>query len=67
MESSAIFTLTQLRGLFSAMVCAVSYNYLQPEEINFETTNSALVAGWDNAIDVALEAIVRYEADPALP
>ncbi|MCY4425326.1 MAG: nucleoside phosphorylase [Acidimicrobiaceae bacterium] len=63
MESSAIFTIAHLRGLFGAMVCAVSYNYMQPDKVDFESKNHALVAGWDNAIDVALDAIARYEAD----
>ncbi len=67
MESSAIFTIAHLRGLCGAMVCAVSYNYLQPDKVDFESRNQALVAGWSNAIDVALDAIARYEADHGTP
>ena len=67
MESSAIFTIAHLRGLFAAMVSAVSYNYMQPGDVDFESKNHALVVGWDNAIDVALEAIARYEADQGMP
>ena len=67
MESSAIFTIAHLRGLFAAMVCAVSYNYTRPGEVDFEGENHALVTGWDNAIAVALEAIARYEADENMP
>ena len=67
MESSAIFTIAHLRGLFAAMVCAVSYNYTRPGEVDFEGENHALVAGWENAIAVALEAIARYEADENMP
>ncbi len=67
MESSAIFTVAHLRGLFGAMVCAVSYNYTRPGEVDFEGENHALVAGWDNAIAVALEAVARYEADENMP
>lgn len=62
MESSAIFTIAHLRKLRAAMVCAVSYNYTAPDEIDYEAVNHALRKGWDNAIDVALEGIRRYEA-----
>ena len=62
MESAAIFTIAHLRGLRAASVCAVSYNYTAPEEIDYEGVNEALYAGWHNAIDVALEGIRRYEA-----
>lgn len=62
MESSAIFTIAHLRKLKAAMVCAVSYNYTAPDEIDYEGVNHALRKGWDNAIDVALEGIRRYEA-----
>lgn len=62
MESAAIFTIAHLRGLHAAMVCAVSYNYTAPQDIDFAGENTALVHGWDNAIDVALEGIRRYEA-----
>jgi uridine phosphorylase len=62
MESSAIFTIAHLRRLAAAMVCAVSYNYTDPENIDYEKTNHALITGWGNAIDVALEGIRRYES-----
>ena len=62
MESSAIFTIAHLRGAKAAMVCATSYNYTAPEEIDYEGTNHALIGGWHNAIDVALEGIGRHEA-----
>jgi uridine phosphorylase len=62
MESSAIFTIAHLRKLTAAMVCAVSYNYTAPDEIDYEGENTALRRGWDDAIDVALEGIRRYEA-----
>lgn len=62
MESSAIFTIAHLRNLSAAMVCAVSYNYTAPEEIDYGGTNERLARGWDNAIDVALEGIRLYEA-----
>lgn len=62
MESAAIFTIAHLRGLHAAMVCAVSYNYTAPEDIDYAGENRALATGWDNAIDVALEGIRRYEA-----
>lgn len=62
MESSAIFTVAHLRQVRAAMVCAVSYNFTAPAEIDYEGVNEPLVAGWHNAIDVALEGIRRYEA-----
>ena len=62
MESSAIFTVAHLRQVSAAMVCAVSYNFTAPAEIDYEGVNEPLVAGWHNAIDVALEGIRRYEA-----
>ena len=65
MESSAIFTVAHLRGLSAAMVCGVSgnlvaadYDYAQGEK-----GNERLVQAWENAIIIALEAIVRYDAD----
>ena len=62
MESAAIFTIAHLRGLKAASVCAVSYNYTAPDEIDYEGVNQALYNGWHNAIDVALEGIRKYEA-----
>lgn len=62
MESAAIFTIAHLRGLKAASVCAVSYNYTEPDEIDYEGVNQALFKGWHNAIDVALEGIRKYEA-----
>ena len=62
MESSAIFTIAHLRRVRAAMVCAVSYNFGAPGEIDYEGVNEPLVAGWHNAIDVALEGIRRHEA-----
>jgi uridine phosphorylase len=62
MESSAIFTIAHLRSLKAAMVCAVSYNYNDPDDIDYEQENARLVQGWENAIDVALEGIHTYEA-----
>jgi len=67
MESSAIFTIAHLRGLHAAMVCAVSYNYTAPDDIDYTGENRALATGWDNAIDVALEGIRRYEASGRRP
>ena len=61
MESSAIFTIAHLRQVKAAMVCAVSYNFTAPAEIDYEGVNEPLVAGWHNAIDVALEGIRRHE------
>ncbi len=62
MEASAIFTIAHLRKAKAAMVCAVSYNYTAPDEIDYEGVNHPLIAGWHNAIDVALDGIRRYDA-----
>lgn len=62
MESSAIFTVAHLRQVSAAMVCAVSYNFTAPADIDYEGVNEPLVAGWHDAIDVALEGIRRHEA-----
>ena len=66
MESSAIFTVAHLRKLKAAMVCGVSgnlvaadYDYDQGEH-----GNTRLVNAWENAIQIALEAIVRNHSDP---
>ncbi len=67
MESAAIFTIAHLRSLHAAMVCAVSYNYTAPDDIDYAGENTALATGWDNAIDVALEGIRRYEASGRRP
>jgi len=61
MESAAIFTAAHLRGLYAAMVCAVSYNFLEPETVDYESQNLPLVQGWEDAIAVALEGIRIYE------
>ncbi|MCB0028001.1 MAG: hypothetical protein KDE28_08860, partial [Anaerolineales bacterium] len=65
MESSAIFTVAHLRKLKAAMVCGVSgnlvaadYDYDQGEH-----GNTRLVNAWENAIQIALEAIVRNHSD----
>ena len=62
MESSAIFTVAHLRNLKAAMVCGVSgnlvaadYDYDQGEH-----GNERLVDAWENAISIALEAIVKF-------
>lgn len=61
MESAALFTIASLRGLAAGMVCAVSGN-LVTDEVVYEGENVGLVRGWEDAIDVALEGIVRYHA-----
>jgi uridine phosphorylase len=67
MESAAILTVAHLRGLYAAMICAVSANLVQPDDINYENGehgNVRLVEGWENEIQIALEAIVRYHNNP---
>ena len=65
MESSAIFTVAQLRGVHAAMVCGVSGN-LVAADFDYEQGehgNQRLVTAWESAIAIALEAIVRYDAE----
>jgi uridine phosphorylase len=59
MESAALFTIASLRGLVAGMVCAVSGN-LVTDEVIYEGENEGLVRGWEDAIDVALDAVARY-------
>lgn len=69
MESSAIFTVAQLRGVHAAMVCGVSGN-LAVADFDYdqgEHGNQRLVGAWENAIVIALEAIVRYDAEHSAP
>ncbi|MCC6904451.1 MAG: nucleoside phosphorylase [Anaerolineae bacterium] len=68
MESSAIFTVATLRGLHAAMVCGVSGN-LVVADYDYdagEKGNERLVQAWEDAITIALEAIIRYEEDGSL-
>jgi len=60
MESSAIYTISHMRGLKSGMVCAVSGNLLTGDVI-YDRVNTGLVQGWEDAIQIALEAIYHYE------
>jgi uridine phosphorylase len=60
MEASALFTIANMRGLKAAMVCAVSGNLLTNEVI-YDRPNTGLIQGWEEAIDIALEGIYRYE------
>ncbi len=60
MESSAINTIAHMRGLKAGMVCAVSGN-LATGEVIYDRVNTGLVQGWEDAIQIALEAIYIYE------
>jgi len=60
MESSAIYTISHMRGLKAGMVCAVSGN-LATGDVIYNRENTGLVKGWEDAILVALEAIYLYE------
>jgi uridine phosphorylase len=62
MESAAIYVIASQRGLRAAMISAVSGN-LVTGEVVFEGVNERLVQGVEDAILVALEAIVRYESE----
>ena len=65
MESSAIFTVAHLRKLKAAMVCGVSGNLVQADYDydQGEHGNERLVNAWENAIQIALEAIVYTHRD----
>jgi uridine phosphorylase len=60
MESAAIFTIAHKRDLKAAMVCGVSGN-LVTSDVEYEGENTRLIKAWEDAIDVALEGIYRYE------
>jgi uridine phosphorylase len=60
MEASAIYTIATMRGLKAGMVCAVSGNLLTNDVI-YDRPNTGLVQGWEDAIEIALEAIYQYE------
>lgn len=62
MESSAIYTAAHMRGLKAGMVCAVSGNLLTGDVI-YDRVNTGLIQGWEDAIQIALEGICRYEAE----
>lgn len=65
MESAAIFTVAHLRGLKAAMIAGVSANLVTSDVVyEGEKANQRLVEAWDNEIEIALEAIYRYEQNP---
>lgn len=62
MESSAIFTVAHLRGLRAGMICSVSANLVTGDaEYHHEGADPRLARGWDDSIDIALEAAHRLE------
>lgn len=62
MESSAIYTVAHRRGVRSAMIAAVSGNLVRNDVI-YETKNERLYQGWEDEIQVVLEAIYRFETE----
>ena len=60
MESSALYTVCTRRKKRAAMISAVSGNLVTADVI-YETTNNGLVEGWNNEIQVVLEAIYRFD------
>lgn len=60
MESSAIYTVCHRRKCRGAMISAVSGNLVTADVI-YETTNDRLAQGWEDEIQVVLEAIYRFE------
>lgn len=62
MESSAVYTVCHRRGKRGAMISAVSGNLVTADVI-YETTNDALIRGWEDEIHLVLEAIVAFEQE----
>jgi uridine phosphorylase len=62
MEASSLFTISRVRGVRSAMVCAASAN-LVTNEVVYGRENVKLAEGWDKEIRMVLEAIVAFEAE----
>jgi purine-nucleoside phosphorylase len=62
MEASAVFTVAHLRGMEAACLATVS-NYIGDETL---VPDEVLKRGVDNMVLVALETIVRLEAEKPL-
>ena len=62
MESSAIYTISTMRGLKAGMVCAVSGN-LVTNDVIYDKVNKSLIQGWEDAIQIALDSIYYYETN----
>lgn len=60
MESSAIYTVCHRHKRRSAMIAAVSGNLVNNDVI-YERKNERLYQGWENEIQVVLEAIYQFE------
>ena len=61
MESSAIYTVCHRRKCRGAMISAVSGNLVN-DDVVYETKNDRLARGWEDEIQVVLEAIFRFDA-----
>lgn len=64
MESAAIFTVARLRGLRAGMVCGVSGNLVSGDAPYGGDHNARLARGWEQSIDIALEAAHRLLVNP---
>ncbi|MGI8700333.1 MAG: nucleoside phosphorylase [Nocardioidaceae bacterium] len=64
MESAAIFTVARLRGLRAGMVCSVSGNLVTGDAPYGGEHNNRLARGWEQSIDISLEAAHRLGATP---
>ncbi|MGD1819328.1 MAG: nucleoside phosphorylase [Pleomorphochaeta sp.] len=60
MESSALFTICHKRKVRGAMICAVSGNLVE-DNVIYENANTKLAQGWEDEIQVVLEAIYNFE------
>lgn len=60
METSAIFTISHLRGVRAAAICGTSGN-LSRAEVIYTKKNEKLHEAWEKEIQVVLETIYRFE------
>jgi len=60
MESSAIYTVSYLRGVSAACICGTSGN-LKTGEVIYTSENTKLADAWEKEIEIVLETIYRFD------
>ncbi len=60
MESSAIYTVSYLRGVRAACICGTSGN-LKTGEVIYTAENTKLADAWEKEIEIVLETIYRFD------
>ena len=60
MESSALYVVARLRGVRAGMICSTSSNLFDGTSL-YGDIKTALIDGWMNSIETALEVAVRLE------